>query len=254
MKALNEQDLLVVKWIQEARSCTVSTAKTIFRNYAKVLADPDAENRHEIVWSNFRRAEKLPEPDLDAAPLEQPQQAEQETEQTTMSPEATKKKAKKKAAKSKTKAAKKPSTAREPMELTPLVRDVELLPANGLRGVYTANLFSNRKHAVLFTEYDNPKKSGRIGLNPFIKTRIATAKKFAQENDLPLAYCASGLQGGEQKVGLAVPEDVFKKFSSEMSRERVVMSLSPKARAAYKEGGWDDVKFSVAKIEEAAAA
>lgn len=237
MISLNEDDLQVVRWLQELHSCTPARAKEIYRQHAAKLADPTRLDRHDIISDNIGRSLKDAESGKSSAtPKETKAMATKEAKKST------KKKAKKAAA----------EAPRAVVELAPLTREVELTPVGS--GVYTANLFGNKKHAVALSMYDNAKESSPLALGPFSEARIKAAKKFAKENEMEVAYCATLLVKGKPVSGFALPEDLFKKFANEQSRGRVRMGTSAEARAAYREGGWDDCKFSVAKAEEAAAA
>lgn len=235
MISLREDDLKVVQWIQELHSCTVAQAKDKYRKLATKLADPTSLDRHQIISENIGRSLK---------DVESGKSSEAPKETKAMATEKAKKSAKKKAKKA-------ASAPRPVVELSPLTREVELTPV-GSGGVFTANLFGNKKHAVALSMYDNAKESSPLALGPFSEARIKAAKKFAKENDMEVAYCATLLVKGKPVSGFALPEDLFKKYANEQSRGRVRMGTSAEACAAYREGGWDDCKFSIAK--EAAAA
>lgn len=246
MTALTEKDLQVVGRIQEARGCTVAKAREIFRKYAKQLADPDHADRAQLVSDNFFRTEEF-DPSADNPVKDSAE------EQTKMAPEETKKKKARKKPAAKKKAAK-PKTAAVPaLALADLTREVELQPTEE-KHVHTALLFG-KKHAVSWSEIGHDKGAKSRFAPPHLsEVRLDAAIAYGKTNDLPVAVCVTIRVSGRLDQGYAIPSEVFKKFITKMSRGRMSLSMSNEARAAYREGGWDDVKFSVAKSEQAAAA
>lgn len=261
MTSLNEHDLKVIRWIQELRSCKVSQATELYRQQAKKLADPDHPQRHDIIWEAVQRGEKI-EPAKEAAPRSGRSEltAQMVTTADKIKPKEKavmpEKEKKAKKAKKPAKKAKAPAAPRPEVELAELSRDVELTPAGDeFKHVYTANLFGKKHAAVLASaayDVDEPKK---FRFNPIhiSETRLDRAKKYASDQGLPLAVCAEVWMKDRRHQGYAVPEELLSKFATKMSRGRIAMSLSAEARLAYREGGWDGVKFSVAKVEQAAA-
>ena len=235
MMPFTEDDLRVIKRIQELKSCKVAQAAELYRGHARKLADPDHAQRHEIIWDRVQRGEKGSEI--------------QKEEKVTPKKAAPKKKAKKATAELK--------AARPVVELAELTREVELTPVvdEDSKYVHTAVLFG-KKHAVLFASarYEGEEATkARFYPVHVSETRLAEVKRYAAKNDLPVAVCVSVRIKGRLDQGYALQEEVFSKFSNKMSRGRVSVSLSGEARLAYRENGWDGCKFTEAKAESAAA-
>jgi hypothetical protein len=248
----NETDLAAVGKIQEAKGITVAEARTIYRKQVLKLANQDVENRAELVLQAIERGAEVASDEEVEDTVTKPKAAKKTRRLERNEKRNQKKVAKPKVAKKKANG-KKPSKSATPrleFPLPKLEREVELTPADDL-GIYTANLFG-RKHAVAFMSADRQEQGDSAPLH-FSERRIADAKKLAKANDQPLAFCVSISVKGKLEQGYAVPAELFGKFSSKLSRERVSMSLSAEARKAYSEDGWDGVKFSEKKVEERAA-
>lgn len=225
---LNEDDMQVVLKLQEAKNTTIQRAKDFYRIQVKKLANPDISNRSEIILENFQRGRNGNSADVfDDKP----------------------KKAAKAKKVAKVKAAKPEKTPRVEVSLPELSREVELKQTEQPY-VFTANLFG-KKHAVILAEIDHGKGAeSRFGYIGVSARRLDLAKKYAKENDLPLAICATVRVKGRLDQGYAVPLVLFEKYKLESKH---ALTLGKEARSAYQADGWAGVKFTEAKVEKKAA-
>ena len=226
MIALNEADLAVVSKIQEAKSTTRQRANEFYRNQVKKLANPDIENRAEIIWENFQRG-TTPEP------AEKPVKA----------------KAEKKANEPKVPKAAKVKAEVVEVPLPALDREVELKPVADLSGVYTGKMLGG-KHVVIWAERNRSNGADHrfesVGVS---EGRLDKAKQYAKENDLPVALAVTVRVKDRLDQGYAIPVELFTKFKG----KSMAVVLSVEARAAYAEKGWAGVKFVELKAEEKVA-
>ncbi len=233
---LNENDLAAIGTIQEAKSTTVARAKEYYRKAVAKLANPDLEDRHEIVLENFNRGTNGSSEDVFAEKDKPAKTKKAKTAKVAKAPKAAKK----------SKAAKKEPKPRIEVPLPELDREVEL-KTNGEPAVYTANLFG-KKHAVVMAERNRERGADArfesIGVS---ERRLDAVTKYAKENELPVAIAAVVRIKGRLDQGYAIPLDVFKRFKG----KSLAVNLSAEARAAYQENGWAGVKFSEAKAEAA---
>ncbi len=237
MISLNENDLIVVGKIQERKGCTLARAREAYRIHAAKLADPSRLDRHDVIWENIQRGNKSASSDV------------KEITKEKVMPKAKKAKAKK-VAKAKVESN---GLARVKVELAELEREIELTPAGDeFKHVFTANLFG-RKHAVIMAEIDHSKGvEDRFGYVPVSIGRLKQASDFSAVHDkLPVAIVAVVRVKGRVDQGYAVPREVFSEF---MLKSKHALTLSGKARFAYRANGWDGCKFSVAKAESEKAA
>jgi hypothetical protein len=228
----SEADLKVIDKIQQDRGCTREHAKAVYRKYVNKLANPDIENRAELVLGAVTRGVKAASDDeVEAA--------------VTINPGRTKKaatvpKAKKTLSESK----------RIEWPLAKLEREIELTPTD-TNHIYTANLFG-RKHATVWAELDHAEQGtkSRFGPVDISARRLEALKEFARINTLPIAICVTVRVGGRLDQGYAVPFALYDAFKKGAKNAFTVSGL---ARKAYSEGGWDGVKFSEKAVTEKAA-
>jgi hypothetical protein len=227
---LNEDDIAVVLKIQEAKNTTISRAKEYYRLQAKRLANPDIKNRAEIILENFNRNRNGK------------QTSDVFAEKTV---KKTKKGAKTSGAASK--------SAPEPeleVALPELEREVELRPVTDHKRVYSALLFGKRT-VVVMGEIDHGNGAAdRFGYVGISEKKLTEAKRYARENEMPVAVCAIVRVKGRLDQGYAVPLNLFEKFAL---KSKHALTLGKEARAAYAEDGWAGVKFVEIKGEEKAA-
>jgi hypothetical protein len=237
-----EQDLATVQVLQESRGCTPEQAKAAYRKYVNKLPNPDIENRAELILDSINRG--VPENGQDKEPAaEKPTRNEKR-----LAKKKAKADKKAKAPKAAKKGSKKTdSTPRVECELAKLERDVELTPTEQ-SGVYTANLFG-RKTAVVWAERNRSNgAAARFETVNVSEKRLDNAKKYAKENDLPVAVCVTVRVIGKLDQGYAVPLALFNKLKTGSN----AFALSGAARKAYAEEGYADCKFVVKAQEKAA--
>lgn len=220
---LTEYDLAAVGRIEELKSTTHARAKEIFRKQVAKLANPDVEGRAQLVLEAIGRGAEVA--------------SDEEVEETVTK-------------KAKQKKAKKPSTRVE-FPRAELTREIELTPVPESH-LYTANLFG-KKHAVVLQEVNRTLGAHqRFQAVTMSNTRMEAVKKFAKDEDLPIAYCVRVRVLGKIDQGYAVPVKLFDEFKHKQG-PNFGFSLSNAARKAYSENGWDGVRFTEKKVNEKAA-
>lgn len=230
-----ESDLNAVGRIQQDRGCTIENAKAVYRKYILKLANPDADNRAELVLASISRGVQASDEEVEASI-------------------APKRVAKKVTAKKEPKAKKvaKPKAERKRIDwpITKPEKEVELTESD-VPHVYTASLFG-KKYATIWAELDHATQGAdsRFGPIPISQVRLSAAKSYGKENDLPIAVCVTVRVGGRLDQGYAIPVALFEKFEAGKKKQ---LSLSGAARKAYSENGWDGVRFTEKKVEEKAA-
>jgi hypothetical protein len=244
----NEVDLQAVGKIQELKSCTPAKAKEIFRKHAQKLANPDVEDRAQLVLDAIERGAEIA--------------SDEEVEETVTKKKASKPNGKANGAAKKEKKAAKPaaakksngkkpsktSTPRVEHPLAELEREVELTPIPEERGLYTATLFG-KKHVTLWVERNRSTGAeARYQAVNVSESQLEAAKKYGKAEDMPVAVCCTIRVLGKLDQGYAVP---FALFNSEKAGASS-FNLSGAARKAYSEGGWDGCKFSSKAVEKAA--
>jgi len=238
-----ELDLAAVAKIQESKNVTPAKAKELFRQHVLKLANPDVENRAELVLESIGR-------DVAVATDEEVEEAVTKKKLTRNERRLAKKEkqAAKKAAKPKAtkKAPKKPVVTREEIARVAPEREVELSTTE-VPHVYTASLFS-RKHVVNWQEINRTQGvAQRFNAVTMSNKRMDAAVKYAKAKDLPLAFCVTVKVLGKIDQGYAVSAELFHKFKHKQG-PNWGFSLASAARKEYAESGWADCKF----IEKAA--
>jgi hypothetical protein len=243
-----ETDLLAVGKIQEARNSTVEAAKQLYRKHVLKLANPDAEDRAEIVLASLERGVELATDDEVEETVAKPQRPTR-NERRLARKERQAVKAKSKAKAPRKKAAAKTSTRVE-CELVQLSKEVELVPTEE-NHVYTANLFG-KKHVALWVELDHAVQGAKSRFGPVdvSQKRLISAKQFAKDKSLPLALCVTVRVGGRLDQGYAVPVALYEKHKS---GSKLQLPMSGAARKEYGEQGWAGCKFSAKAAESKAA-
>jgi hypothetical protein len=244
-----ELDLGAVAKIQEIRNCTHAKAKEIFRLGSLQLANPDAENRAELVLAAIERAggELASDEEVEAT-VTKKKPTKWERKQASKAKKEAKKANGKKNGEKKRKAPAKSGTRIE-WPLAALDREVELTPVPDAKHVYTTNLFG-KKHAVIWNERNRSTGAeARFQSINVSQPQLDAAKKHAKENDLQVGICVSVRVKDKLDQGYAVPIALFEKFKSGESG----FNLSGAARKAYGEDGWEGVKFSAVEAKAKAA-
>jgi hypothetical protein len=240
----NYFDLEAAGKIQERRGCTIAKAKEIYKKHVQALANPDIENRAELVLESIERGVEVASDEEVEETVTKAKKVKAKKE-----PKAKKEKAPKAAKKSKEK---KPSKSANPRVDHPFAkpeREVELTPTE-TPNVYTALLFG-RKAAVIWHQVNYERGvEARGQWLQLSQKRLDAAQEFAKANDLPVAICATIRIKGKLDQGYAVPLATFDKFKM---KKHNGMVMNGAARKAYSEDGWDGVKFSEAKASEKAA-
>jgi hypothetical protein len=244
-----EADLAAVGKIQELKICSPAKAKEIYRKQVLALANPDVENRAELVLAAVERGangNEASDEEVEETVSKKPKMSRNARRLAKKEKQAAKKAAKPKAEKK----AKKPSTSTPRVEypLAELSREVELtaVPETHL---YTGNLFG-KKHVIVWAERNRSTGAGaRFQSVNVSESQLDEAKAYSKDNDLPVAVCCTVRVLGKLDQGYAVPVEVFSKNKSGASG----FNLSGTARKAYAENGWDGVKFNEKKAEEKAA-
>ena len=242
MSNYTEADQTAIAKIQESRVITRDAAVKLFRKNMLALANPEAENRAELILEAVQRTNGHAQSAEAVSDITKPRKmTRNERRLANKEKKAMKKTAQKEAPK-----------RVEPVEVPELDREVELkLVGDSHPYVYTANLFG-RKHAVVWSEINHDKEGagGRFGFVSVSARRLAFAESFAKENSLPIAVCATVRVKGKLDQGYAVPLAAFEEFKLESKN---ALTLGSKARSAYREQGWDNCKFVEAKVEQKAA-
>jgi hypothetical protein len=241
-----EADLLVIGKIQEARGCTIEHAKAVYRERVNKLANPDIENRAEIIQEVLdRQVVVATDEEVEASMKPKKKTMNERRLEKRAAKEAKEKVKKTKAKKAPRKA---PATSRVECELVPPSKEVELTEVS--RHVYTANLFG-KKHATLWAELDHAGQGvkARFGPVDISQNRLELVEAYAKENSLPIAVCVTVRVGGRLDQGYAVPLASYGKFKS----GRNSFTLSGAARKAYGEEGWAGVKFNATEAKAKAA-
>jgi hypothetical protein len=232
-----ELDLAAIGKIQEKRGCTIAKAKEVYRKHVLKMANPDVENRAELILESIERGVEVAE----------------EAEETVTKKAKEKKAAKPEAAaKPKAEKTKKPSksaTPRVEFPLAKLEREVELTPIEGERSLYMGTLFGKKTVTVWVERNRNTGADARYQSVNVSESQLEAAKKYGKANELPVAVCCTVRVLGKLDQGYAIPFDTFNKEKAGASG----FNLSGAARKAYSEDGWDGVKFSPRKVEEKAA-
>lgn len=236
---LTEADLAVIGKIQELKNSTHSKAKELYRKRVQRLANPDVENRAEVIWENVQRGSNGDVFAEEEAPVKKAKK-----EKVAKAPKVPK------AAKgSKAKKAPVEKISRPDIPLPVLEREVDLKPVDESPYVYVANLFG-KKHAVALAERNREGGADHrfesIGVS---ERRLGLVQDYAKANDLPVALAAVVRVKGRLDQGYAIPLEVFKKFKG----KSLAVNLSGEARQAYEADGWAGVKFTEAKVEKKAA-
>lgn len=239
---LTEADLAVIGKIQELKNSTHSKAKELYRKRVQRLANPDVENRAEVIWENVQRGSNGDVFAEEEAPVKKAKK-----EKVAKAPKAPK--AAKEAKTPKAKKAPAEKVSRPDIPLPVLEREVELKPIDESPYIYVANLFG-KKHAVALAERNREGGADHrfesIGVS---ERRLGLVQDYAKANDLPVALAAVVRVKGRLDQGYAIPLDVFKKFKG----KSLAVNLSGEARQAYEADGWAGVKFIEVKVEKKAA-
>jgi hypothetical protein len=240
-----ELDLAAAGKIQEKRGCTIAKAKEIYRKHVQALANPDIENRAELVLDSIERGVEIASDEEVEATVTKAKKAKAKKE-----PKAKKKKAPKAAKKSN--GVKKPSKSANPRVEYPLAkleREVELTPIEGERGLYTGLLFGKKTVTLWVERNRSTGADARFQSVNVSESQLDAAKKYGKANDMPVAVCCTVRVLGKLDQGYAISLDTFNKQKAGESS----FNLSGAARKAYSEDGWEGVKFNEAKANEKAA-
>ena len=247
MTPLTDSDREAVKTIQEKTGNTVESSRALYRREATKLANPDVENRHELILESLERA-GWDTHKVEAAPKKSRNERRLESKAKKAEKKAEKKSSKKsaKAKGEKKERVRKPKEEADP--LGELNREADVFPIEDSK--FHQVKFKGAWATAYVLERDR-KAAARFAPVHIADTKLSELKKAAKKAEQGAVICVALRVNNKLEQGYIVPVDSLSYLGDENPYWR--MEFTNSARKAHAESGYDGVKFTEKAVESEAA-